>query len=61
MSKQPNETRSWIVTMKCEVTKEVIVEDCTEREARENPFDHAVEENEIEQYDWRVLRVEPNV
>jgi hypothetical protein len=52
--------RNWIVTVECKVVKEVCVEGCTEEEARANPFDHAVEEREIEQRDWTVRSVAPN-
>ena len=51
---------TWIVNMTCLVTKEVICEDCTEDEARESPFDFAVEEKEIETVSWEVNNVEPN-
>jgi hypothetical protein len=39
------------------VVKEVICEDCTKQEARTNPWDHAVCEEEIEQIDWDVTDV----
>jgi hypothetical protein len=48
----------WIVTMKCTVTKSVACENCTEEEARNNPFDFAVNEQEVNQHDWEVKRVE---
>lgn len=51
---------SWIVTMDCKVRKSVVVEDCTEAEALESPWDHAVEENEVDQMDWDVVKVERN-
>jgi hypothetical protein len=51
---------SWIVTMRCTVTKEVVCENCTEEEARDNPFEHAVSEEEMGQEDWEVTHVEPN-
>ena len=47
------------VTMRCTVTKWVYCEDCTEDEAREDPWKHAVGEDEIEQADWKILKVEP--
>lgn len=50
---------SWMVRMKCEVTKDVYCEDCTEDEARNHPFDHAVDETEVEQTDYDVKSVEP--
>lgn len=51
---------SWIVTMRCVVTKVVTCDDCTEEEARKNPFEFAADEQETEQRDWEVERVEPN-
>jgi len=46
------------VRVRCVVTKMVYCEGCTEEEARENPFDWASDENEIDQEDWEVLSVE---
>lgn len=51
---------SWIVTMRCVVVKEVVVEDCTEEQAKADPWGYAVDENETHQEDWEVRRVEPN-
>jgi hypothetical protein len=48
---------NWVVRMRCTVTKLVTCEDCTEEEARNNPFDHAVDEMEIDQVDWDVQSV----
>lgn len=52
--------RRWLVTMKCLVTKVVCCEDCTEEQARSEPFDHGVDEQETSQEDWTILSVEPN-
>lgn len=52
--------KSWIVTMKCVVRKEVICDDCTEDDARNNPWDFAGNEMETDQEDWEVLSVKPN-
>jgi hypothetical protein len=52
--------RSWIVTVKAKVKKSIVVTDCTEEEARTDPFKHAISEDEIEQIDWEVLDVEVN-
>ena len=60
MAKEPTKG-SWIVRMKCVVLKDVYVADCTEDEARNNPFDQDVEDEiEVEQTDWDVQSVEPN-
>lgn len=52
--------KSWIVTLKCEVKKSVVVENCTKEQAESKPWEHAVDETEIEMTDWEVLKVEPN-
>lgn len=47
----------WLVRVRCVVVKGVVCEDCTKEEARTNPWDHAVCEEEIEQIDWDVTEV----
>lgn len=51
---------SWVVRLTAKVEKEVVVVNCTEDEAWQNPFDHAVDEQEISQIDWQVNSVSPN-
>jgi hypothetical protein len=51
---------SFIVKMTCTVVKEVAVEDCTEEEARDNPFDFCVDEQEVEMIDFEVDDVVSN-
>jgi hypothetical protein len=51
---------NWVVNMTCTVVKEVICENCTEEEARLNPFDFAVDERELYQSGWDVNEVYPN-
>lgn len=51
---------SFIVRMRCGVTKEVVVDGCTEEQARANPFDFAIDEREVDQYDFEVTSVKPN-
>ena len=62
MAKQPKPKacRSWVVTVKATVLKEIVCEDCTEREAREDYYDHAVQEREVDTSDSEVEKVEPN-
>lgn len=62
MAKKTKEVnRNWTVKMKCVVIKEVCIDNCTEDQARDNPWDQDVtDETEIEQTDWEVLHVEPN-
>lgn len=52
--------QSWVVTVKCEVIKQIITSECTEEEAEERPYDFAEDEVETEQHDWEVLSVKPN-
>lgn len=50
--------KQWIVTARCTVLKSITCEDCTEEQARANPFEHAVDETEIDQMDYDVKSVE---
>jgi hypothetical protein len=59
MPKKPKKS-DWIVTMKCVITKEVYVENCTEEEAKE-PWAYSIDEREIEMTDWKFLSIEENV
>lgn len=45
------------VTLRCKVRKLVTCKDCTEDQAREHPFDYAVDELEIDQEEWEVVEV----
>lgn len=49
--------KSWTVRLRCVVMKEVTCEDCTEQQARMDPFSHATDEIETEQVDWDVRSV----
>ncbi len=51
---------SWVLKMKCVVYKSVVCDDCTQEEAENDPWEHAVDETETEQVDWEVLSAEPN-
>ncbi len=51
---------SWIVRMQCVVTKDVYCENCTEEQARSNPFDYASDEREVDQIDWEIRSVQEN-
>lgn len=48
---------TWIVRMRCVVTKDVTVERCTEAQARSAPWEHATDEREVDQIDWEVQSV----
>ena len=49
--------KQYSVKMRCVVTKLVTVEGCTEEQARNNPWQFAVDEVETDQEDWKVLSV----
>lgn len=49
---------TYIVTMRCVVTKIVTCENCTEEQARNQPWEYATDEHEADQIDWEVKRVE---
>lgn len=55
-----NKKRNWIVRMECVVIKDVYADNCTEEEARANPFEHSVKEEEVDQRDWEFKSIEPN-
>lgn len=51
---------SWIVRCKCQIIKDVFVENCTEEQARREPFEFATDEREIDMRDWEVQSVKTN-
>ena len=52
--------QSWVFKVECLVTKSVVLENCTEEEARNNPWSFAVEETETGMIDWEFINLEPN-
>jgi hypothetical protein len=50
-------SKSFIVRMRCKVLKDVVCEGCTEKQARNDPFEYAIDEVEVEQEDWEVISV----
>jgi len=52
--------KDWTVRVRCVVTKELSCPDCTEEDARTNPFEMAEDEQEIDQQDWEVIDVKEN-
>lgn len=58
--KKEPEPRGWIVRMKVTKYVDVVCDDCTEEQARAEPFEHAVEEMDQETLDWEVQSVRPN-
>lgn len=64
-SKKPKKG-SWIVRARREIEVELVCEDCTEEEARSDPYSYLVPyaddaEREVECFNFEVLEVEPNV
>jgi hypothetical protein len=51
-------SKTFIVEMVCQVRKSVTVECDDEDTARENPWDFATDEVEIDQMDWKVVNIE---
>lgn len=51
---------SWIVTIEATTKKEIVVDNCTEEQAENNPWAFAIDERHLETVDWEVLDVEPN-
>lgn len=51
---------SWIVRVKAEVIKEIVCEDCTEEQARDDPYEHMVDETETDTIHIRIESVRPN-
>jgi len=53
---------SWIVQMRCTVIRVIVCEDCTEEQARDDPFGHSTDEgDDLELVDWEVNAVDENV
>ena len=46
--------------MKCEVIKDVFCDNCTEEEAKTEPWSFAGGDAEVDMRDWEVIRVEAN-
>lgn len=55
-----SDKRNWIVRAECVILKDIYVEDCTEEEARNDPFKYSVDEAEVDQIDWTVKSVTAN-
>lgn len=53
MSKKGN----WTVKVKCVVEKELYCQDCTEEEAKSDPFGRSCMETETDQSDWEIIGI----
>jgi hypothetical protein len=42
------EKRGWIVRVRCECTKDLFLEDCTEEQAKADPWTYVVDETELD-------------
>lgn len=62
MAKKRKKGGDWTVTMERRVTVEIYCRDCTEDEARDNPYKHSDmhSETEVDSVDVDVIDVEPN-
>lgn len=49
---------TYTVRLRCTVHKIITCEDCTEEQARTEPYEHATDEMETEQIDWEVVDVQ---
>jgi hypothetical protein len=54
------EKKNWIFRMRCVVDKDIFLENCTEEQARENPWAFSKDELEIDMRDWEIISVEEN-
>jgi hypothetical protein len=50
----------FVVRVKYTAYKDVIVDGCTEEQAQQSPFDHAVDELPGDTVDFEVISVHPN-
>ena len=50
--------KDWTAIMRCTVTKQVHLSNCTEEEAEKDPWDYADDEAETEQIDWEIVSIE---
>jgi hypothetical protein len=57
----PSKKKNWNVEMKCTVTKDVHLSDCTETEALLNPWHYSDDERENGMSDWEVISVKEDV
>ncbi len=51
---------NWVVRIRATVLKDVYCTGCTEAEAREQPYEHVEDEEEVDQEDFEVLSVKPD-
>jgi hypothetical protein len=54
------QTRSFVLTVRCVVERQIVCEDCTEAEARDDPWSHATDERDMSMPDWKVMDIRPN-
>lgn len=58
--KKKEERKSWIVKVKCEVTKEVVTKDCTREEAEEDLWAYSIDEREVSMANYDILNIQEN-
>lgn len=53
------DTGNWVVIAECVVRKRIDVRNCTRQQAKEEPWDYAHDETELEQISCEVTKVIP--
>jgi len=61
MSKSKPNKKSWIVKVRRVTITEIVNDNCTEEEVRQNPWFNRVEERDLGNTDWDVISVEENI
>ena len=51
---------SWIVRVEVTGDRELVCDNCTEEQARDDPYNHVVSEKDYGVTDYRVISVNPN-
>jgi hypothetical protein len=49
---------NWLVRMRCTVEKELYLENCTEQQARDDPWEYTLDERELNQDDTEFISLE---
>lgn len=60
MKRKMKNNKSWVIKVRCVVTKDVVCDGCSREQALAHPFRYAVDEQETELEDWTVLQISEN-
>lgn len=55
----PEEKGNWVVIAECVVRKRIDLRNCTREQAKNDPWEHAHDEQELEQIECTVTKVIP--